>query len=119
MCKQVIDRDGDAVRIDECVRHLLKEGQAFHEVRNHGLADPAKSQADHGDTQLHAVDDLVQIAMKAQENAGADSASLDQLLDAGIADGNQRKLCRGKEGVGRHQKKHQEHPKQHKGDHFL
>jgi hypothetical protein len=52
-----------------------------------------------------------------KQDARADAAGFDELLNAGIADSHQRKLCRGKKSVGRNQEEHQEDPEQHKGYH--
>ena len=41
--------------------------------------------------------------MKSLNDAGADAAGFDELLDAGIPHTHQRKFGRGKESVGRHQ----------------
>src|SRR6266852_4450991 len=85
---------------------------------HHGLADPGQGQADHSHAQLHPVDHFVQTAMESLENAGADAAGVNQLLDAGVADADQCKLGRGKKSVSRDQEQYQQDPEQHKGNHL-
>ena len=47
----------------------------------------------------------------------ADAPSLNQLLDAGIADADQRVLGRDKEGIRCHEQHHNQHSQQRKRDH--
>ncbi len=101
------DADRDAVGVDQRRAGHVAELEALHDLRQQGLTDPAQGQADHGDAQLDAVDDFVQIAVQTLHNAGADPAGLDELLDASIADADQRELRGRKESVGRHQKQDQ------------
>jgi hypothetical protein len=112
------DADGNAVGIDEYVRNTLQELEAFDEMSDHGLADPAEGEADDGDAELHTVDDFVQVAVQSLQNTSADAAGSDQLLDAGLTDTDQGKFGSGKEGVGRYQSYYQQDPEQHKGDHL-
>jgi hypothetical protein len=112
------DHNRNRVRVDHCVRHPLKELEALDEVGDHGLANPAQRQADNGDSQLHAVDNLVQIAVKAQQYAGANSTALDQLLDSGVTNCDEGKLSRGKKGIGRNQEHNKQDPEQHEGKHL-
>ncbi len=109
--------DGDAVGVDRGVRNLLHEAEGFHQAGDHGFADPAQGEADHGDAELHAVDDFVEMLMEALDDAGADAAGVDELLDAGVADADQGELRSREERIGRHQEKDQEHAEQHEGDH--
>ena len=51
------------------------------------------------------------------DNARADAASFNELLDAGFANAYQGKLGRSKERVGCDQEQDQEHPDQHESDH--
>ncbi len=55
--------------------------------------------------------------MQALDNAGADAAGLDELLNSGIANADQGELRSGEERIRCHQEKDQKHAKQHKGDH--
>ncbi len=87
------------------------------QARDHGLADPAESQADHGDAQLNAVHDLVEMLVKALDDARANPSRGDELLDASIAHAHQGEFGGGEERIGRHQKQDQKDPEQHKGDH--
>ena len=87
------------------------------DLGQHRLADPAEREADDGDAKLHAVDDFIQVAVQFLDDAGADAAGVDELLDPGLADADQRKLRGRKESVGRHQQQDQKYPQQHKSDH--
>ena len=89
----------------------------FHEAGDHGLADPAERQADHGDAELNAVDDFVEMLVEALDDARADASGLDELLDAGIAHAHQGEFGGREEGIGCHQEQDQKDPEQHKGDH--
>ena len=70
------DHDGDAVGIDGGVRNSLHELQSFDEAGDHGFADPAQGQADHGDAELDAVYDFVEVLVEALDDAGADASGL-------------------------------------------
>ena len=67
------DGDGDGVGVDRGVRDLVDEAHAFDQAGDHGLADPAQGQADHGDAELNAVDDLVEMLVEALDDARADA----------------------------------------------
>ena len=82
------NRNRNRMGVDHCVGHALQELETFNEVRHHGLANPAEGQADNSDAELNAVDDLVQVSMKAQEDASANSTPFDELLNSGVTDGN-------------------------------
>ncbi len=56
--------------------------------------------------------------MQALDDAGADAAGGDELLDAGVADADQGEFGGGEKRICRHQKKDQEHAEQHEGDHL-
>src|SRR5690242_11495216 len=99
------------------MRHAVDELHAFYQPGNHGLADPAQSQADHGDSELNAVDDFVQTLMQTLDDAGPDASSLNELQNAGIAHADQGELGGCEEGVGCHQEKDQKDPEQHESDH--
>ena len=111
------DDDGDGVGVDGRVRHAVDELHAFHQAGDHWLADPAEGEADHGDAELNAVDDFVEMLVQALDDARADASSLNELLDAGIAHADQGEFGCREEGIGRHQEKDQKDPEQHKGDH--
>ena len=68
------DGDGDGVGVDGGVRHLVDELHPFDQAGDHGLADPAEGQADHGDAELNAVDDFVEMLVEALHDAGADAS---------------------------------------------
>jgi hypothetical protein len=57
--------------------------------------------------------------MKSLNDAGADAAGFDQLLDAGIPNTDERKLGRCEESVSRYQEQDKENPEQHVGEHRL
>ena len=44
-------------------------------------------------------------------------SGLDELLDTGVPHAHERKLGRGKKGIGCHQEQDEKHPEQHEGDH--
>ena len=111
------DGDGDGMGIDRGVRHSVDELHAFHQAGDHGLADPAQGKADHGDAQLNAVHDFVEVLVQALHDARANASRCDELLDAGIAHAHQGEFGCREEGIGRHQEKDQKDPEQHKGDH--
>ncbi len=90
---------------------------AADKAGDHGFADPAESQADHGDAELNAVDDFVEVLVEALDDAGADASGVDELLDAGIADADEGKFGGGEERIGCYQEKDQKDPEQHIGDH--
>jgi hypothetical protein len=113
------DDDGNTVGIDGGVRDLLDKAKRPYQLGNHGLADPAQGEADHGDAQLDAVDDFIEMLMEALHDAGADAARFDELLNSGVANADQGELrCREKRICG-HQEKDQQHAKQHEGDHLV
>src|SRR6185312_2548590 len=112
------DADGYAVGVNQDVRDTLQELEALNEMGDHRLADPAQGEADHGDAELHTVYDLVQIAVQSLQNAGADAAGPNELLNTGLTNADQRKFSSGKESVGRYQGYDQQDPEQHKGDHL-
>src|SRR5438067_812358 len=85
---------------------------------DHGFTDPAEGKADHGDAKLHTVYHFVQVAVQSLQNARADAARSDELLDTGLTDTDQRKFGSGKESVGRYQGYNQQDPEQHKCDHL-
>ena len=111
------DGDRDGVGVDGRVRNFVDEPHAFHQAGDHGFADPAEGQADHGDAQLNAVYDFVEVLVEALHDARADASRCNELLDAGIAHAHQGEFGCREEGIGRHQEKDQKDPEQHKGDH--
>src|SRR5580693_8797692 len=112
------DCDGDAVSIDRCVRNFLHEAEGLNLTGDHGFADPAQGEADHGDAELHAVYYFVEMLVEALDDAGAAAAGLDELLDAGIADADQGEFRSREERVRCYQEEDQEHAKQHEGYHW-
>ena len=96
----------------------MNEAERFDEAGDHGFADPAKGQADHGDAELDAVDDFVEVLVEALDDACAAAAGVDELLDAGVADADQGELRSREKRVRRHQEKDQEYAEQHEGDHL-
>ena len=111
------DDDGDGMGVDSGVGDFVDELHPFHQAGDHGLADPAQCQADHGDAQLNAVHDFVEMLVQALDDARADASRRDELLDAGIAHAHQGEFGCREEGIGRHQEQDQKDPEQHKGDH--
>ena len=85
---------------------------------DHRLADPAQGEADHGDAELHAVDDFVEMLMQALHDAGADAAGGDELLNSCVANADQGEFRRREKRICSHQEKDQQHAKQHEGNHL-
>ena len=115
------DHDSDAVGIDGGVWHSLHVIEKISdEAGDHGFADPAKGEADHGDAgaTLDAVDDFIEVLVEALDDARAGAAGVDELLDAGVADADQGELRSREKRVRRHQEKDQEYAEQHEGDHL-
>ena len=91
--------------------------QRYFEQAGHGLfADPAQGEAGHGDADLNAVEDLVELVVQLADGARADASLLDELLEAGVADADQGVLAGGKESVGGHQQDHGDDPHEDKGE---
>src|SRR5581483_454612 len=111
------DRDGDAMRVDLKVRKALEEMKAPHKAGDHGLADPAKCKADHGDAELDSIHNFVEVLMQALDGAGAETSGPNELLDAGIAHADEREFRGCEERVGCHEEEDQEDPEQHEGEH--
>jgi hypothetical protein len=111
------DHDGDAVGVNRGVGDLMHKTKRAYQLGDHGFADPAEREADDGDTELHAVDDFVEMLVEPLDDAGAGAAGFDELLNAGIANADQGELCGGEERIRCHQEKDQEHAEQHEGDH--
>ena len=55
--------------------------------------------------------------MQALDDAGADAAGLDELLNSGVANADQGEFRSGEKRIRRHQEKDQKHAEQHEGDH--
>src|SRR4029077_1419966 len=66
------DRDG--VGVDSNMGQALDDGQATDETGDHGLANPSQGKANHGDTELDAIDDFVEMLVETLDNAGADTS---------------------------------------------
>ena len=64
------------VGVDRGVGHFVDEAHALHQAGDHRLADPAQGQADHGDAELNAVDDFVEMLVQALHDARADASRL-------------------------------------------
>ena len=56
------DDDGDAVGVNRGVGESWTNA-GFDHAGDDGFADPAQGKADHGDAQLNAVDDFVEVAV--------------------------------------------------------
>ena len=69
------------------------------------FADPAQGQRAERDAQLHGGQKIVHLLLQPADCAGTGHAGGQHLLDAGVADGNQGKLCGHKKCVGQN-----EHP---------
>jgi len=102
--------------IDGYMRSSLAE-KPFDYAGEQWFANPAQGEAYYCDSQLNAVDHLIEIAVQFLDNAGADAPGLDELLDAGFANAYQGEFGRGKERVGCDQEQDQKHPDQHESDH--
>jgi hypothetical protein len=101
------DHHGDAVGVYGCVRDLVDKLQPFYETRDHGLANPAQSQANHGNAELDAIYYFVEMLVKALHDASAGAAGGNELLNASIANADQGKFSRRKKRIRCHQKKDQ------------
>ena len=97
-------RDRNRMGVDGSVRQLSK--RLLQHASQGTLAEPAKGKARHGDAQLHAVEHLVEFAVELPDGAGADALGLDELLDPGIADADQRELGGHEERIGGNQQQH-------------
>src|SRR5581483_1923545 len=112
------DHNGDPVGVNQDMRQALQEMQPLDEVGDHWLADPAERQADNGYAELDAGHHFVQIAMKALQDSGADTAGANQLFNSRFTDPDQREFGCGKEGIGCDQGHDQQDPEQHKSNHL-
>jgi hypothetical protein len=99
------------------VGQALDDGQATDETGDHGLADPSQGKANHGDTELDAIDNFVEMLVETLHNAGADTSGVNELLDACIAHTHEGEFGGGEERIGCYQEEDQEDPEQHIGDH--
>jgi len=95
--------DGDGMGIDGRVRDFVHKTHPLHESGDDGFADPSESEADHGDAQLNAVDDFIEVLVEALDDARTDASRQDELLNASIAHAHQREFGCREEGIGRHQ----------------
>ncbi len=71
-----------------------------------GFADPAEGQGAERHTELDGRQKIVQILLKAAHGAGSGGAGGKHLLDAGVADRNQRELRSHKKAVGQNKHGH-------------
>src|SRR5580698_2505922 len=99
--------------------NLFYKTNVLDDAGNHGFTDPAEGQADDGDAELNAVDDLVEVAVQLLDNAGTDAAGFDELLDAGLANADQGEFGGGEERIGCDQQQDKKHLQQHVGKHRL
>ena len=85
-------------------------GRAVEPAEENGggerLAEPAEGQRAEGDAELDGGKKVVQILLQAADGAGSGDAGGEHLLDAGVADGDQRELGGHKEGVGQNEHGH-------------
>ena len=58
---------------------------SLNQRRQQRLADPAKREAGDGDSELHAVYDLIQVLMEFQHRSRTDAVRFDELLDSRLA----------------------------------
>src|SRR5690348_4721021 len=103
--------------VDGDMGQTLDDGQAAYKTSDHGFADPAQSQANHRDAELDAVYDLVEILVKSQNDAGADTSGFNELLDARVAHADEREFRGCEERVGCHEEEDQKDPEQHESEH--
>ena len=108
MCSAVINREGDRHR--EAVRGGFRHPsrQRFEQRLNqHGerrLADPAETQAGHRDAELRRGDIAGGIGDRAAHRARAPRPFRDQLVDARLADGDDREFRRDEKTVRKDQR---------------
>ena len=111
------DRDSYAMSVGRRVRKVADESEVSDELRDDRFADPAQGEAHHGDAELHAVDDFVEVLVQALDDARADASGFDELLDARVAHADQGEFRGREERIGCHQQKDHKDPEQHKSDH--
>ena len=84
-----------------------QEGERrLNQRRERRLADPAEAEARHRDAELGRGDVAVGIGDRAPDGARAAVALGDQLIDARLADRDDRELRRDEEAVGEHEREH-------------
>ena len=100
------DRHGDGV----CGRFGDERGKKRERRLNHrcerGLADPPEADARHRDAELRRGDVRIGIAHGAAHGAGAAVALGDQLVDARLANRDDREFRRHEKSVGKHERQH-------------
>ncbi len=111
--------EGDGNRAGVCIHGGVRNvsDRRFEQAGEHGLAYPTERQAANGHTQLHAIDDALELLVQLQDCSGTHAAGFNQLLDSRFADADQRKLGRCEERIGCHQEQDEKHPQQHIRNH--
>jgi hypothetical protein len=59
-------------------------------MRHGFFADPAESEASHGDAELDAVQDFVEFVVQFADGARADASFFNELLEARVSDADER-----------------------------
>ena len=80
------------------------------------FADPAESEAGHGDADLNSVENFIELVVELADGARADASFVDELLEARVANADQGVFAGGKKGVGRYQQDHDDDPHEHEGE---
>src|ERR1700683_640169 len=90
-------RHRSQMRIEPCMRQWAHG--LFEDACNRWLADPAQRQAAQGYAQLNGRQKIPEVLLQPADDAGSRLALRDELLDARLADADQRELRRHKEAV--------------------
>ena len=106
------ERDGDGDTVRRRRGHLRRqEGKPRLDQRGERrLADPAETEAGHRDPELGGGDVAVGLADGPPHGPRAAVSFGDQLIDARLADGDDRELRRDEESVGEHEREHAAQP---------
>ena len=85
-------------------------GQVFDPAVDHfggyRFADPAQGEAAEGDAELDCGEEAVEVLLEAADGAGSGDSGSNELLDAGVAHGDEGELGSHKEGVGQDEDGH-------------
>ena len=83
------------------------------------FAYPAKTKAGQGDAKLDRRKEFVEVLLNFADSTCADSALLNQLLDACVANADHGEFRGNEKGVSCHKENHQDDPEQDQSDHGL
>lgn len=108
--------------IDGSVRRKLVQpvtGESQKNVGDGGFTDPAQSQGGERYSKLDGGQEFVDRVLELKDRDGTGATMGDQLLDAGFADADQRKLRRDKETAGQDEEGHQDDAKENPLKHLM